>query len=308
MANYDINKVIEIAKKEVGYLEKKNNNDIYDKTKNAGDLNYNKYAYEFDTKYKDFYNGAKNHYAAWCDIFVDWCLVTAYGEAAALAMIGQPKKSYGAGCSWSIKYYQNIGSFYKTNPKVGDQIFFKDSSGEPCHTGLVVAVDGSKVYTIEGNTSSAAGVVANGGAVAEKSYALNYSRIYGYGRPKYGDQSSFKKVATTTKSTTKINAKVKEFQNAAIADGLKKYLPSGADGEWGKECETVASKNLCYKRLIGYKYPNLTKIIQKAVGVTADGKFGNDTKKAVQAFQKKHGLGQDGIVGIKTWKAICGIK
>ena len=53
------------------------------------------------------------------------------------------------------------------------------------HTGIVVAVGGGKVTTVEGNTSSAAGVVANGGAVREKSYSINYSQIGGYGRPDY---------------------------------------------------------------------------------------------------------------------------
>ncbi|MDR2025190.1 MAG: CHAP domain-containing protein, partial [Hungatella sp.] len=40
-----------------------------------------------------------------------------------------------------------------------------------------------KVYTIEGNTSSGAEVIANGGAVCLKEYALINSRIDGYGRP-----------------------------------------------------------------------------------------------------------------------------
>ena len=53
------------------------------------------------------------------------------------------------------------------------------------HTGIVVAVGGGKVTTVEGNTSSAAGVVANGGAVREKSYSINYNQIGGYGRPDY---------------------------------------------------------------------------------------------------------------------------
>lgn len=49
-------------------------------------------------------------------------------------------------------------------------------------------VDANRVYTIEGNTSSASGVIPNGGAVAYKSYQLNYNRIAGYGRPKYDIQ------------------------------------------------------------------------------------------------------------------------
>lgn len=53
------------------------------------------------------------------------------------------------------------------------------------HTGIVTKVEDDYVHTIEGNTSSAAGVVENGGAVAAKSYSLLYSKIGGYGRPNY---------------------------------------------------------------------------------------------------------------------------
>lgn len=36
----------------------------------------------------------------------------------------------------------------------------------------------------------------------------------------------------------------------------------------------------------------------------ADGKFGAKTQVAVKAFQKAHGLSQDGIVGPRTWQAL----
>lgn len=36
----------------------------------------------------------------------------------------------------------------------------------------------------------------------------------------------------------------------------------------------------------------------------ADGDFGNETLKAVKAFQKANGLSQDGVVGAKTWAAL----
>jgi N-acetylmuramoyl-L-alanine amidase CwlA len=102
-----------------------------------------------------------------------------------------------------------------------------------------------------------------------------------------------------------INTKILEWQKSAIADGFK-FAKYGADGKWGNECINVAKQAICKKRLT-YKYRNLTKIVQRAVGVTADGKFGNDTKNAVIKFQKLFGLVPDGCVGLETWKKILGV-
>lgn len=43
------------------------------------------------------------------------------------------------------------------------------------------------------------------------------------------------------------------------------------------------------------------KTLQKALGITVDGDFGPGTKAAVVAFQRKHGLFADGIVGKNSW-------
>jgi N-acetylmuramoyl-L-alanine amidase len=109
------------------------------------------------------------------------------------------------------------------------------------------------------------------------------------------------------KETTKKDNEVLNWQKSAIQDGFK-FPEYGADGHWGAESEAVAKKAICKKQLVGYKYKNLTKIVQKAVGVSADGKFGNDTKKAVITYQKKHKLIADGCVGVATWKKILGVK
>ena len=178
-----VEKLLSIARAEIGYLEKASNSNLDSKTENAGFANYTKYARDLDKT--DFYNGKKNGYD-WCDIFVDWCFYTAFGFDIALQMTYQPKKGTGAGCTYSAQFYKNNGKFFTSNPQPGDQIFFTDDGGKSSyHTGIVEKVENGRVYTIEGNTSSVAGVVENGGTVRDKSYPLGASYIGGYGRPNY---------------------------------------------------------------------------------------------------------------------------
>lgn len=177
-----IDKLIATATAEIGYLEKASNSLLDDKTANAGSNNYTKYARDLDAL-GIVYNSRKNGYA-WCDIFVDWCFIQTFGLETAMKLLCQAYSGLGAGCTSSAKYYKDNGQFHTSNPQPGDQIFFTNDGGKTSnHTGLVVKVDSSRVYTIEGNTSSATGVVANGGSVRNKSYSLHNSKIYGYGRP-----------------------------------------------------------------------------------------------------------------------------
>ena len=187
MAN-TVDKVIAIALNEVGYLEKRSNSNLYDKTANAGSNNYTKYGKEMH----DIYPSVMDYPAYWCDAFVDWCFYKAYGVATAKSLVGGNFNDYTVA---SAQMYKNKKAWYTSNPKVGDQIFFKNSK-RICHTGIVYKVDSTYVYTVEGNTSSGSGVVANGGCVAKKKYKLTNSSIAGYGRPKYD-------VAATTQTTPK---------------------------------------------------------------------------------------------------------
>lgn len=118
-----------------------------------------------------------------CDSFTDWIVLQVVNRLG--FTMAEAKKvlcgDFDDYTVYSANHYKKKGRWYTSNPKVGDQIFFKNSSGI-CHTGIVYKVDSSKVYTIEGNTSGASGVVSNGGGVAMKSYARNYSGIAGYGR------------------------------------------------------------------------------------------------------------------------------
>lgn len=165
-----IEKLISIAKAEVGYLEKKSNKDLDSKTSNAGSNNYTKYA-------RDLYPSLQGQ--PWCDMFVDWCFVQAFGQVPAKQLIGGGFSAY---TPTSAQYYKNQGRYYKNNPQPGDQIFFRNSQ-RICHTGIVERVSANKVYTIEGNTSAGSAVIPNGGAVCRKEYLLTASGIDGYGRP-----------------------------------------------------------------------------------------------------------------------------
>lgn len=262
-----VERLIATAKAEIGYLEKATNSQLDDKTANAGSNNYTKYARDLDNL-GNIYNGKKNGYA-WCDMFVDWCFVKTFGVELAMKLLCQAYNGAGAGCTYSAQYYKNKGQFYKSNPKPGDQIFFTNDGGaSSCHTGLVVAVDSSRVYTIEGNTSSTAGVVANGGCVRDKSYSLSYANIYGYGRPDYslaGDTVLNTSPATTTDPTLKL----------------------GSTGSYVKALQEA-----------------LIKLSYDVGSAGADGDFGNATLEAVKLFQKNNKLTVDGVVGTQTWTAL----
>ena len=52
---------------------------------------------------------------------------------------------------------------------------------------------------------------------------------------------------------------------------------------------------------------NITKLLQEKLGISIDGIFGNETKKAVIKYQKNKGLSADGIVGQNTWKSLLGL-
>ena len=165
-------KVIAVALAEVGYLEKRSNKDLDSKTANAGSDNFTKYA-------RDLYPALQGQ--AWCDMFVDWCFVQAFGKVKAQQLIGGGFSAY---TPISAQYYKNKGQYHKSGPLPGDQIFFRNSQ-RICHTGFVEKATSTKVYTVEGNTSAGATVIPNGGEVCRKEYLLTAGGIDGYGRPNW---------------------------------------------------------------------------------------------------------------------------
>lgn len=259
-----IQAVLNCARNEIGYHEKTSNSNLDSKSANSGSGNYTKYAKDLDAV-TNFYNGAKNGYA-WCDIFVDWLFYKLFGADTAMKMLCQPAKSAGAGCLYSAQYYKQAGRFF-SQPQPGDQIFFSYAPGEYSHTGIVESVSGSTVNTIEGNTSD---------QVARRSYPVSGSSIVGYGRPKW-------------EFATGISAPVSvpDTSPATQAPQSDSVLRVGSVGSAVRDMQTKLQS-------LGY---NLGRY-------GADGEFGGDTLKAVQQFQKDHGLAADGEAGTQTLAAI----
>ena len=85
-------------------------------------------------------------------------------------------------------------------------------------------------------------------------------------------------------------------QQARVAwSGMTAELVQSLDSRWG-----VTKRRTIRQGNRGED----VKLVQKTVGVTDDGVFGPDTRKAVKAWQKKRGLEDDGIVGRDTWATI----
>ena len=102
----------------------------------------------------------------WCACFVSWC----YGQ------MGLTEPRFSACQSQGIPWFQSHGQWGGrdyANIAPGDAIFFDwDLDGSADHVGIVVGTDGSKVYTVEGNSGDACKI---------KSYSLTYECIKGYG-------------------------------------------------------------------------------------------------------------------------------
>ena len=102
----------------------------------------------------------------WCACFVSWC----YGQ------MGLSEPRFAACQSQGIPWFQSNGQWGGrdyANIAPGDAIFFDwDLDGRADHVGIVVGTDGSKVYTVEGNSGDACKI---------KSYSLTYECIKGYG-------------------------------------------------------------------------------------------------------------------------------
>lgn len=266
--NKAIEKVILIAKNEEGYLEKKSNSQLDSKTANAGSANYTKYWRDIKPDYQG---------QPWCAAFVSWCFMKAFGQEKAEKLLKH----------WPYVYCPTLGNLFarNANPKIGDIVIFYHN-GTFTHTGLVTAVIGDRFYTIEGNTSGASGIIANGGGVCAKSYFNSQMPGTKFCTPDYSI------VSTPTKSENVLS-------DTTQAGGSYMFNPETVKAG-DKNTSVLLLQEILRAR--GFKGKNGKTL---KLTWTADA----NTIYALKAYQesRKKVLEVDGICGPATWKDLIAI-
>ena len=255
-----IEKVILIAKNEIGYLEKKSNSQLDSKTANSGSANYTKYWRDVKPSYQG---------QPWCACFVSWCFMKAFGLETAIKLLKH----------WPYVYCPTMSRLFtlNANPKVGDIVIFKHN-GAFTHTGLVTAVVGDRFYTIEGNTSGASGIIANGGGVCAKSYLNSQMPGTKFCTPDW----KIVKGASTNTSTT---------------GGKYMFTP-----ETVVAGSTGLSVLLLQEILVARKFKG-----KDGKELELDRSAGTNTIYALNAYKKSRNMKQDGVCDAAVWKDLIAL-
>lgn len=135
----------------------------------SGDSTYTYFSEWYIGNYAD--HPGWNQYTPWCACFLSWA-----ADQMKNSIDGDPPRF--ANVDTGMEGFQKSGKWRNPNdannkPIPGDYVFFDwDGDSNPDHVGAVLFVDGTQLYTIEGNS---------GGRVAVNCYPKNDPRIMGYG-------------------------------------------------------------------------------------------------------------------------------
>lgn len=229
-----------------------------------GANNFNRYAEGMKALY-----GWDVQNQPWCDIFVDAGFAACFGPETGMAMTYQFPGCCGAACRWSAQYYKDAGA-WSAAPQPGDQIFLYVDGGIN-HTGIVTAVEGGRVTTVEGNSSD---------MVARRVYALQALNIAGYGRPNWAlaEEAAASPPAVPAPEEKPLYAPFEYSVKIAL-------LRRGCRGAQVRNVQTLL-------RARGFDCGE------------ADGDFGEKTAAALTAFQRAHALEPDGEFGARSFTAL----
>ena len=199
----NVTDLLAVALSQLGYMESDTVDDMSGVT--GGSDNYT----EFNYNMGDFGVGYGTSNYDWCASFVSYCLLqsrcTTQNKISDWCRkhMGDPNYIWReVGCPKWAENLETVGKYEhsKANggdytPKTGDLIFFRWSPNKAIgHIGIVVYCDGERVYTVEGNTSGGTTMVANGGGVYFKNYAIDYSCIDGYGVMPYVENDEMSEI------------------------------------------------------------------------------------------------------------------
>lgn len=206
---------------------------------------------------------------SWCGIFVWWV----FNRSGLISCLPQTETVDYAWTPGFKSLFKNPIKNSLSGVEPGDLVFFYyPSEGRIAHVGIVYEITGGSSFkTIEGNTSKTGDKRSLYVSIRNRSIGSN--AIY-FCKPNYGNDPAIPPVGDTS------------FD-----------LPSGH--YYGNR---PSSSNCHSGRIAADK--EAVKMIQRMVGVNADGIFGSGTEEAVKRWQSAHGLTADGMVGKNTWNAM----
>lgn len=208
----------------IPYLEKRSAAYLDDFQRNTGYNNYTKFARDVNSWGQPGCQGQP-----WCAVYQFWKLTKVLGLKTALQIMGGGFYN----CRNVTRHAQSKETWKKV-PKKGALIIFRNGS----HIGSVNKYDTQYVYTNEGNTSSAPGVVVNGGSCCNKKYKLNAPVIDGYVWIDYGAEEQ-----TSTDTAVKLN-KTPKYVGKVTATELNVRSWAGKENPTIKKWPLLKKDNL----------------------------------------------------------------
>jgi hypothetical protein len=205
----------------------------------------------------------KANFLPWCGSFINWC-----AKGAGVNIPNTVSTVSGAAAFKKMKTWFDADC--GQSPQPGDIVYFDfpgDGVDRISHVGICTHIEADGVIlTIEGNTSSKkSGSQRNGGEVCKQ--------VRAYKKNKKGVLVSIVGWGRPNYEGNEVTAQVPVPEKPAFPGRIK----PGDTGEG-------------------------VKIVQKALGLKADGIYGPITKKNVIKFQDNHDIvDSNGIVGPKTW-------